>query len=175
MEDERALQMLRRAEALNLASRDLWDVGICVDRLRATVGTPFQPDTRVQRVLETGVLVTYARAFSGKPSRTIQVSSGLSPDLRKFHNEIIGRRNKVYAHTDDTDIRVIVNLRTSDAVAAFVAGNDATMIREESDVLTDKGLVMLRELAQIHYTETHAEVDRLRVQLGSLGTPDDGA
>ena len=159
--------MLRRAEALILASRDLLDVAICADQLLVVAGTASQLHPRVRRVLETGILVTYARPFSGHSSRTIRPARGLSPELRKFHDEIIGRRNKVYAHTDHTDIRLIVNLRSTDAVDAFAAGDDETMIREEADVLTEKGLTWLRELAQIHYTACHAEVDRLRVRLGS--------
>jgi hypothetical protein len=164
-------QLLRRAEVLHLASRDLWDVGICVDHLLAAAGTPFQLHPRVRRTLESGILVTYARPFSGPSSRTIRRGRGLSLELQKFHDEIIDRRNKVYAHTDHTDIRLILNLRTDDAVAAFSAGNDETVLREEADTLTEKGLAWLRELARIHYTECHAEVDRLRVRLGSPETP----
>jgi hypothetical protein len=162
---------LRRAEFLHLACRDFWDVGICVDYLLDAASSATQLDARVRLVLETGMLITYARPFSGGSGRTISAASELSQALKEFHEDILHRRNKVYAHTDHTDIRQILDLRSNDAVAALVAGNDDTPVREEWDSLSDDGLYYLGQLSRIHYTQTHAEVDRLRVRLGSTEHP----
>lgn len=169
MEEPRSKEelLLRRAEFLHLACRDLWDVGICVDYSLDVASSAVQLDPRVRLVLETGILTTYARSFSGASGRTISPASKLSQELKDFHEGIILRRNKVYAHTDHTEHRQILDLRSSDAVAAFVTGNDDTSVREEWDSLSDSGLLCLGQLARIHYTQSHAELDRLRVRLGS--------
>ena len=160
--------MLRRAEVLTLALRDFWDVGICVDYLLDVHTTTHQPDPRVRNVLETGMLVTYARPFSGRSGRTVDPAGELSPILRGLHEDIILRRNKVYAHTDYTDFRQIMTLRSDDAIQDFIVGDDETLNREERDYLSDEGLLLLGELSRIHYTRTHAEVDRLRERLAEL-------
>jgi hypothetical protein len=159
---------LRRAEVLSLALRDFWDVGLCVDYLLDASNVAHQLNSRVRNVLETGMLVTYARPFNGKSGRTISPASDLSPILRGLHDDIILRRNKVYAHTDYTDFRQIVNLRSDGAISAFIAGDDETLNSEVWDYLSDEGLLHLGKLCQIHYTQSHAEHDQLREELAKL-------
>lgn len=173
--DPLAEAMLRRAEVLSLALRDFWDVGICADYLLDAGNAAHQLKSRVRIALETGMLVTYARPFSGKSGRTISPASDLSPILRGLHDDIILRRNKVYAHTDYTDFRQIVNLRSDGAISAFIADDDETLNREVWDYLSDEGLLHLGKLSQIHYTQSHAELDQLRERLAELqrSQPDD--
>ncbi len=157
--------VLRRAEFLHLACRDFWDVGICVDYLLETAAAALDP--RVRLALETGMLVTYARNFSGKKGRTVVPAEDLSPRLRALHEDIVVRRNKVYAHTDHTSFRQITDFRVESAASAFGTGDDATSVREEWDYLSDDGLSYLGQLARAHYTMCHSEVDRLRTILRS--------
>jgi hypothetical protein len=164
--------IVRRAEALHLACRDLLDVGICAGFLLDAVDTAPQLDPRVRHVLETGMLVSYARPFTGSGGRPIRPAHDLSQELRNFHNDIMTRRNKVYAHTDHTEMRQIRDLRLSDAAARLTASNDQTIVHEQWDSLSDAGLECVGVLARIHYTESHAELDRLRIRLASLDRSD---
>jgi hypothetical protein len=159
--------LTRRAEFLYLASRDFWDVGLCVDLLLDDAALVAQLPPRVRQTLEAGMLVTYARPFSGRSGRTISSAGNLSQELREFHEDIISRRNRVYAHTDHTDIRQIIDFRADDGLDAVLRDADgSTIFREQWDSLTEKGLTCLRELARIHYGRCRSELDRLRDRLG---------
>lgn len=53
---------------------------------------------RVRRTLETGLFVTYARPFAiSRKGGHLSRAGGLSENLRKYHDEIVERRNTVYA------------------------------------------------------------------------------
>ncbi len=161
-------RILRRAEFLYLALRDLWDVGICVDFLLDGAGSVTQLDVRVRQTLETGMLVTYARPFTGKRGRTISRAPDLNDELREFHNDIVARRNKVYAHTDHTEIRQIIDFRAPEGPSVLLSDDGSTVIREQWDSLTENGLSCLRELAHIHYDRSLSELHQLRVRLGAV-------
>ena len=156
-------QPLRRAEFLFLAGRDFWDVGIGVDHL---IENP-QPDglaTRVRIIFETGLLMLYCRPFSGSGNRQISRDPELSNELRTFHDDVMNRRNKVYAHTDHTDHRLIRDFRS--ATGLEVLHNfENSQVREEWDSLTDQGLMSLRELASIHHRRVTGEMERIRARL----------
>lgn len=165
--------LTRRAEFLYLASRDFWDVGICVDFLLDGANLVAQLSPRVRQTLEAGMLVTYARPFSGRSGRTITPARDLGQDLQDFHGDIIRRRNQVYAHTDHTDIRQIIDFRADDGLDAVLRDADgSTIIREQWDSLTENGLTCLRELARIHYGQCRSELGGLRDRLGPTGQAD---
>lgn len=70
---------------------------------------------RARRALETGMYVSYARAFNaskGDPPLPKAPTSGLSPSERKVHQWALDERNIVWAHIDRGNQR-----RTVDAVA----------------------------------------------------------
>lgn len=156
-------RLMKRAEFLFLSSRDFWDVGICVDSLLGAP-KPFAESKRVRLTLETGMLVTYARPFSGR-GRTIHVSHDLSSDLRTFHDDIMRRRNQVYAHTDHTDRRQILEFRREELGKALERLLAATPVSEQWDSLTDAGLTALRELAAVHYRQCTNELRRLFLRI----------
>ena len=165
--------LTRRAECLYLARRDFWDVGICVDFLLDDADLVAQLSPRVRQTLETGMLVTYARPFRGRSGRAISPARDLSQELHEFHEDIIARRNQVYAHTDHTDIRQIIDFRADDGLDAVLRVADgSTIIREQWDSLTENGLTCLRELARIHYDQCRSELDRLRDRRGPTGQAD---
>jgi hypothetical protein len=158
----------RRAEFLFLVCRDFWDVAMCVDHLLDPSGPAAHLDPRVRQVLEAGTLVTYCRPFSGGSGRTISPAPDLSAELRSFHDDIVQRRNTVYAHSDHTDHRTIQTLRARglDLLADPNINIGDLVVREGWDSLTEKGLACLRELSRIHYARTGAELDRLRSRIG---------
>jgi len=119
-------------------------------------------------MLEVGTLVTYCRPFSGGSGRTISPAPDLPPQLREFHDDIVRRRNTVYAHSDQTDHRALTNFRGRDGLVALADPDtdiDDLMVHEEWDDLTEKGLKWLRELARIHHSRARSELDRLRTRL----------
>jgi hypothetical protein len=66
-----------------------------------------------ERVLWTGLVVTYARPFSrgnrvGRIDEGLEVSS--DPTLRDLHAELCARRNDLFAHNDLTDQRGAVDV-----------------------------------------------------------------
>jgi hypothetical protein len=113
---------------------------------------------RVKLVLEAGMIVTYVRCFSGGSAKAISLSSDLPADLRTFHEELIERRNKVYAHTDPTELRQIVNINEPGALAAFIHKGEDFRLNEEWDSLTPAGLEAIGNLARVHYEAVRLEL-----------------
>lgn len=155
--------LLRRAEALFLAGRDFWDVGVVVDHLRDAALSDALPP-QIRHTLEVGMIVTYCRPFSGSSSQTISQSADLSPELSDFHKELIRRRHTVYAHTDHTNYRRARNFRSREEAIALLKDFEEGVVHEEWDSLTDDGLSCLRELATHHHQKVSAELDRLRAR-----------
>ena len=86
------------------------------------------------------MLVTYVRPFSGRSGRTISPAGELSRELREIHEDIMSRRHRVYAHTDHTDIRQIIDIRAEDGLAAVLRDTDGSAnVREQWDSLTENG------------------------------------
>ena len=118
-------------------------------------------------VLEAGMIVTYSRPFRGGFSGPITRSPDLGKELQEFHDEILRRRNKFYAHTDQTDIRKIVNLRDQATLAAFLRNVDEAPMQEVWGSLTEDGVESLGVLAQVHYSQCLDELNRFRKRHGS--------
>jgi hypothetical protein len=100
-------------------------------------GVPYQ-NPWIRRVLETGLVVTYGRAFAS-PNRGYGVLAGelIPAEHAALHAFLIDRRNKADAHTD------------SGAAAAhhrFVAGDDRETQAGEPSPLTQAQLEELDEL-----------------------------
>jgi hypothetical protein len=158
--------LLRRAEVLFLAGRDLWDVGVCVDYL-LNATTAAQLPSRIRHTLEVGAIVTYCRPFNGRSGRTITVAADLPRDLLDFHHEIMKRRNVVYAHTDYTEHRRARNFRSRAEALELLRNFDTGVVHEEWDSLTDNGLTCLRLLAAHHHHRVADELDRLKARFDS--------
>jgi len=156
-------QLLRRAEFLFLAGRDFWDVGIGVDYLIENHHADSLPP-RVRTTFETGLLILYCRPFSGSGGRGIGPAPKLSNELRTFHDDIMSRRNKVYAHADHTDHRRVRDFRSPTGIEVLRNFENA-QVHEEWDSLTERGLTVLRELASVHHRRVTAEMGRIRARL----------
>lgn len=121
---------------------------------------------RARRTLEAGMFVVYARSFTrtrrdGLPR--LDRAAGLTGDLCKSHEEILSRRDRVYAHTDDTPYRQILELAGPDQRAQW--------IREQGD-LSEQWSPPTREmlddviaLAAAHLTSFYGEIDEIRTAI----------
>jgi hypothetical protein len=64
------------------------------------------------RVIEAGMVVIYCRAYTEDSKRRQPITLDLlppDPDARRFHDELFKLRDQVYAHTDETPNRGIVD------------------------------------------------------------------
>lgn len=111
---EAAQHLTRRLHALLLGGIDMQDVLATAEYLLEHSESAERDDQmrwRVRRTLETGMFVTYARPFVhtrklGLPK--LKLARELSDELLASHDEVIRRRNAVHAHTDETDLRCIL-------------------------------------------------------------------
>jgi hypothetical protein len=121
---------------------------------------------RARRTLETGIFVTYARPFTetrrpGLPH--LKRARGLSPEQRESHAEILSRRHQVYAHTDDTPLRQVLQLADSGERAAWVREQDALSEQwfpPTRDMLTD-----VAALAAAHLDSFLEEIEKVRTAI----------
>ena len=154
-----------RLEALILAGGDMFDV---LETSRYLLGE--HPDApghdgqmpwHVRRTLETGVFVTYARPFIGmRGDGHMRRARGLSDELRASHDDIVFRRNRVYAHTDRTPLRRILELSDPDERAAWV--RERGELQEEWFPPTREGLQTAIALATAHLQSFLEEIDAVR-------------
>jgi hypothetical protein len=92
------------------------------------------------RALETAIVVCYARPFSKSNAIGPIGDRFVPPELRGLHKGLIRARDKVYAHTDLTDARDVVD------VGALLA-LDVPAYAEEWRPLDREGLVDVIRLA----------------------------
>lgn len=125
------------------------------------------PRDHVRRTLETGMFVIYARPFTrsrGLP-KLEPALAGLPEDVCLSHHEIIERRHRVYAHTDDTAYRRV------DQIDAWLQhGADAQLLQSWDsplDVLLEHVLI----LAHAHRAQFYREALALRSHLRPEVTP----
>jgi signal transduction histidine kinase len=117
MESDLANHLERRLRALVLGAIDMYDawetarylLGDHPEAAGHAAGAPW----RVRRTMETGMIVTYARPFvdsRGHGLPRLKRAVNLTAEFRASHEEILSRRNAVYAHTDETPLRRILEL-----------------------------------------------------------------
>jgi len=157
-----------RLEALILAGADMFDVYETSQYLLGEhPDAPGHDDKipwHVRRTLETGLFVTYARPFIGaRRGGQMKRARGLSDELRAFHDDMVFRRNRVYAHTDRTPLRRILELSDADERAAWV--RDRGELREEWFPPTREGLKTAIELARAHLQSFLEEIDAVRSRI----------
>lgn len=120
----------------------------------------------VRRTLETGMFVTYARPFvdvRGRGLPQLKRARGLSAELRASHEGILERRNRVYAHTDETPLRRILELASAAERAAWV--RDQGELSEEWFPPTAAGLADVVALAAAHLESILSEIDEVRIRI----------
>ena len=75
---------------------------------------------RVRRTLETGMVVTYARPFTKSGLQRLKRPSGLGAEQRALHQQMLDFRDVVYAHTDDTPLREVVETRDRETLERWL-------------------------------------------------------
>jgi hypothetical protein len=93
-------------------------------------------------------------------------ASGMTEELRRSHNDIVARRHLVYAHTDRTPLRRIIEL--SDPTERAVWVRDKGELREEWFPPTPDGLRDLIALAQAHLARFLDEIEAVRQRILAL-------
>jgi hypothetical protein len=121
---------------------------------------------RVRRTMETGMIVTHARPFvdsrgAGLPrlKRTVIMTA----ELRESHEEILSRRNAVYAHTDETPLRQILELSDPAKLEDWLS-EPGGELREEWHPPTDAMLGDVMALTTAHLASFVHEIDAVRAR-----------
>lgn len=120
----------------------------------------------INRTLEAGLVIVYARPFTA--------SRGLSPlkpapfeteHLRGVHKAYLDQRDSVYAHTDETGFRVILEFDDPDWLEQFIA--KGVNFRETWSPPTPDLLEDVRALSVANRESFNEEVERLRQHLSA--------
>lgn len=125
--------LYRRLHALVLGGSDMYDVLQTAQYLLGqhaeAPGHDGSLPWHVRRTLETGLFVTYARPFvegRGRGLPQLKRARGLSAELQASHADILERRNTVYAHTDETPLRRILELSNAAERAAGYVSSESS-------------------------------------------------
>jgi signal transduction histidine kinase len=121
---------------------------------------------RVRRTMETGMIVTYARPFvdsrrDGLPR--LKRAVNLTAELRESREELLSRRNAVYAHTDETPLRRILELSDPAKLEDWLS-EPRGELREEWHPPTNAMLGDVIALTTAHLGSFLDEIDALRTQ-----------
>lgn len=168
MESDLANHLERRLHALVLGAIDMYDaweaarylLGDHPEAAGHATGAPW----RVRRTMETGMFVTYARPFvhsRGVGLPRLKRAVNLTAELRESHEEILSRRDAVYAHTDETPLRRILELSDPAKLEDWFS-EPGGELSEAWHPPTDAMLGDAIALAMAHLTSFLHEMDALR-------------
>jgi hypothetical protein len=124
----------------------------------------------VRRVVETGLVVTYARPFtSTRGGFVLPKARGLSPELLQTHNQLLDLRKQFFAHNDDTPWRQLRHPEQVEEPAGWPEdlpmwireGIPVEGLLEQWTLPTRQGLEAIRVLADANYARFEAEIDRI--------------
>ena len=170
-------RLYARLETLILAGGDMFDVletsrYLLGDHPEAASGHDGGMPWHVRRTLETGLFVTYARPFvEARGGGQMKRAPGLSDELQTWHDDIVYRRNSVYAHIDRTPFRRILQLNDPEERAAWV--RERGELQEEWFPPTRAGLETTIALATAHLQSFLAEIDAVRSRILATEKPED--
>lgn len=120
------------------------------------------PARLFERVLETGLVVTYARPYGR--SKGLNLGKGWlpkDPDDRKLHDRLIDElRNPYHAHNDRTPRRTLTD------TTRLLGLNGPPMYSESWERLSDDELERLAKLAERQSARFASEADRIGAELG---------
>jgi hypothetical protein len=119
----------------------------------------------VRRTLEAGLVVVYARPFTatrGLPR--LSPPSYESEALRSFHETILEQRDSVYAHTDESNFRIVLDLEDPAWLERFMASG-AKDFAETWSPPTKRTLPFFIDLAAANRESFVAEMDRLHQRM----------
>ena len=98
-------RLMREIERFRLAQSDMRQVIAAAQALHQE-----RHNGDLCRALETAIVVCYARPF-GKRNKVGALHENWEPlkEFPKLHTELLNLRDKVYAHTDETEARQVVD------------------------------------------------------------------
>jgi hypothetical protein len=105
----------RRLAAQLFAISDMYAVVSAAHMLVSDIGEQ-RLDSGDRLALETGLVVSYARPFT-QSRGGYQLQPADEPDdedARELHEWLLAQRNRVYAHTDETEARRVLELAEAD-------------------------------------------------------------
>lgn len=166
-------QLYRQLEGLYLAGGDMHSVLLTARYLQGlhpdAPGQVERVPPEVRRILETGMFVAYARPFTNTRFRRLARVRGISKDLHHTHEEILRRRNTVYAHTDETQLRRTIELADPAGREAMLRDQWEADLHEEWSEVTITGLDDVAELAAAHLGKVLEEIEKLSIRILNLG------
>jgi hypothetical protein len=155
-------RLLREVKRLVLAKSDMRQVSIAADYLN-TYATKM--NSHVVRVMWTGIVVTYARPFSKNKGvgavegRLIRLDDHMQ---RSLHGQLCELRNQLFAHTDETELRGIVDAsELLDGAEGYVEEHESMNLGALRDIV---------ELADELEKRFAARVREIEEQLGRRRT-----
>ena len=119
-----------------------------------------------ERVIETGMVVTYARAFAGTNRAGLDdADARIDQHDRELHDELVSLRNRYHAHADHTPEWTLTDTRRLLAVPG------RPLFSEQWSQLPAAKLRALADLAARQHKRFAEEASRLDVQLFGQHTP----
>jgi hypothetical protein len=114
-----------------------------------------------ERVIETGMVVTYARAFAGSNRAGLDDDDDAPTDPRdrELHDELVGLRNRYHAHADHTPEWTLTDTRR------LLGEAGRPLFSEQWSQLPAAKLRALADLAARQRERFAEEAHRLDVQL----------
>jgi hypothetical protein len=102
-------RLVRELRRLRLAQSDMVQAAAAAEALKGE-----REESPLGRALETACVVIYARPFtSNKVGRLGDEWAPSDPEERALHDELCRKRDQVYAHSDETALRDVVDIGAS--------------------------------------------------------------
>jgi hypothetical protein len=120
----------------------------------------------LRRALETAIAVSYARPFAAG-NRAGSLGTGwepANPRQAAFHDALIDLRNQVYAHTDRTEARSVVDLKQ---LLGLKQDEGGRRYAEEWQALNVQLLPEIIGLAASQQERFREEITKLEARLGT--------
>jgi hypothetical protein len=162
----------RRIMSLLFGMSDMAAVEATAEHLLEADPTARDREALVNRTLEAGLVIVYARPFIASRGLPRLIPGPFETEhMRRVHKAYLDQRRSVYAHTDETDFRVILGVDYSDWLDRFVP-NGLMAVAETWSPPTPDLLEDVRALAVVNRENFKAELERLRRRLGASEQPE---
>jgi hypothetical protein len=153
-EQNRIRNEIRR---LRLAASDMEQVASAAETLAEV-----RLNEGAERTMHTGIVVTYVRPFKNTGIGSLDAAEWgpKDPSDRKIHDAVVALRDKVYAHTDRTQLR---DVEDTSALLGFKGG---PTYAEASVSLSSAGLTRIGSIAAAQAKRFDEAADELEFKLG---------
>jgi hypothetical protein len=136
MTEQSAERRNRERLRLVLAQSDMDQVAVAARRLAEGP----RMNRRAERVMWTGIVVTYARPFN-KSNRLGAVSGRIvkltNPMQKSLHERMCELRDELFAHNDETELRQVVEVSRSGSYSESYTEMDKGALRDIAELATE--------------------------------------